>query len=742
MMYVRYTGKFLSHSGEEWRCRILQEADQPFSSIGRLTFPASEPLTIEGPETGKETPLCGSTATLTVISPSDRTYQDLYTDKPGSIRLDVLREGVLYWTGCLDPEFYEEPYSSASDYEVSLTFQDFGILHRLTYNMSGLKLASDILEDAMDRGNLSALAVDQSMISTKLSADDAASLQLSSISVRSDNFFDEDGIPATLYDTLEGILQPLALKMVQRAGKIWIYDINGLYHSAGSSPITWCSKDQTMGVDRVFNNAKVTFSVYGDPKLSDDFEYTGEAAASMINLYDFSSSATYFTYHEDLSSLDADMPSFTIFTKGTAKGLSSINPDAMFFKIVPLFGGEEGEGVVDYFYVKHQTWDSGQIVRKGCPAPQSFTPPAVMPVLYETEQKYLPTLSGVQSKRLRINIRMLADARYNPFTEPSEDNEQANYDSYRNWGSIGAHSACRPAKIEILDANGTVLCHYDNQAARANRALEYPLGLEDLIGEWKSGPAAEDGMDCMLEWRNKEAKGEDLYGNNLAFVGDGWLGNRQAASPHCRNYLQHGLMPAVCAIDDGQYLPYPPAGGYLRIRLGTMTFFYAEVTGLVGVGSLLRWMLVEAPEIAIVESNAVLDEADIDDVEYTGVLNGNAKEEISLDTICGTMAKPSPVAKGLLFDASGSAITTLTRNGRTAQAEQLLIGTLYSQFAARKTRLAGTAELLGEGIIKLTDDAQEDGVVFMLTADRQDIIAAESEMEMIEISEDNYTSED
>lgn len=214
--YLRYAGEFLSHAGITWRVEILQEADQPFASVGALTFEADEPLLIEWKKTDKEEVLCGSTATIRVESPGDRTYEDLYAIEVGKIRMDVYRAGLLYWSGALDPEFYEEPYERASKYPVSFTFSDFGILDRLKYNLSGMQTLYAIITDALGRSTISYTSIDQSLISSYL---DSSKLTLGALRVRSDNFYDEDGEATTLKETLEGILLPLGLRLVQRNGR-------------------------------------------------------------------------------------------------------------------------------------------------------------------------------------------------------------------------------------------------------------------------------------------------------------------------------------------------------------------------------------------------------------------------------------------------------------------------------------------------------------------------------------------
>ena len=130
-----------------WEVQILQEASAAFA-IGELRFPYEEPLTIEYAETSKEDVICGATATLSIISPGDRTYEDLYTVTAGDIVMNVYCNNALYWSGTLDPEFYEEPYADFDHYVVSLTFSDFGILDRFKYDLSGLLSIKTILDYA------------------------------------------------------------------------------------------------------------------------------------------------------------------------------------------------------------------------------------------------------------------------------------------------------------------------------------------------------------------------------------------------------------------------------------------------------------------------------------------------------------------------------------------------------------------------------------------------------------------
>lgn len=329
----------------------MQEADTAFASVGALEFPADAPLVIEWQREDKETVILGSNATLKIISPGDRTYEDLYTIEVGRIRMDVYKNNKLYWSGALDPEFYEEPYEMANGYEVSLTFSDFGILDRIKYDLSGIQTIRDIITYALQRAVILYSGLNTDYITTTFT--DGASITGGGISVRSENFVDEDGEASTLYEVLEGILQPLAVRIVQRAGTIYLYDLNGLYTKGTPKAIQWDGDSQTMGTDKVANNVIVSFSPYSSAELlSDEMEYGGKYDIEHTNLMsdaptvDYDEWGEYYSYYPDYSeehrqgsNWDYNLIDFTIFINNHGSGLKSKGTWCRYFHILPITGG-------------------------------------------------------------------------------------------------------------------------------------------------------------------------------------------------------------------------------------------------------------------------------------------------------------------------------------------------------------------------------------------------------------------
>ncbi len=122
-LYPRYSGRFYGlmpfyRNGDHytsaerlWEVTIYQMADTPFA-VADLMFAADSPLSIEWGDTDPTEVVEGSTATLRLISPGDRTFADLYTVDPLGVVVEVKASGAVVWRGSMEPELYEEPYST------------------------------------------------------------------------------------------------------------------------------------------------------------------------------------------------------------------------------------------------------------------------------------------------------------------------------------------------------------------------------------------------------------------------------------------------------------------------------------------------------------------------------------------------------------------------------------------------------------------------------------------------------
>lgn len=758
MKYIRYMGEFLSVSGIVWRAEILQEADAAFETVGSLEFDADQPLVIEWGNKSKEEVICGATATLKIISPGDRTYEDLYSIDVGRVRLDVYRNNALYWSGCIDTEFYEEPYEQLNGYTISLSFTDLGVLDRLKYDLANMQTLYDVVSYCIGRCGINCGGIDDGLISTSLTPNGSA-LSLTDIKVRSDNFYDEDGEALTLGEVIEGVLQPLALRMIQRAGKVYIYDINGLYTKAAQKQIVWDGSSQTLGVDVVYNNAKIMWSTYAQSgNLSPEtcWPESIETDATLMALNNLSggskNGAQYFSYHYSTTLsdwIDATDCGFTIWV--ATDGINAeLGEGVKFFKIVPQYDGTESEGIAIF-------WKSVQGIKVGDSKnwralfssqghgqgtiPGGNNPEAlenIGGVLFKSSPVWIPPVANEGKLSLRVAIDLLIDPRFNPFESAAnliKYVEQKDwYDQFNTYGNF----IYVPVTIKFQPDGSDTVYVWTNQSI-VKQAVSSPVTtLNGTYGRWTTYTNDSDpnawGYLCYYDAKDHIDTSGVL----------GWKKNRPAINPH-----KKATISILTNAEDGQYIPYPNYGGgggklWVEVRnegweiVNEGTDLSKAENGPKSLWGKISWVLMKLPEIEIMNSSQFDKTIDTNDVEYNAQLNSAAKEPIEIETICGTSAEGVPTARGAYFNAAtGKQITQLSRAGRTTQVEDLLIGTLYSQFAQRRTTLSGEAQLMYDPIAVYTE-ANQDGKLFMATEEVQDVRMDCSDAVYVEIRPDEY----
>ncbi len=750
-MYEIYRGHFYSRNNNKWEAVISCDQEAVPQEVGALDFPGEEPLVIEWEENKKEDVICSSSATLILISPGDRTYENLYTIKPGAIRLDIYKNGTKYWSGVLDPEFYEEPYNTMQDYEVSLTFSDFGILDRLKFDMKGYRTIREVLWHALSSGNLN-IPVVESLISTTL--DGETQMTLLDLSVHSDNFYDEEGEAMSYYESIKGILQPLGMKMVQKNGRIWIYDLNGLYEKGGSKTLKWMSDDQVMGTSEVYNNAVIRWSPYvRDGNLTNDECYVKKTDASLTALNTTQGknldTSIYYSYHaspDPINWFDTSDSGFTIWTDREGVGTTLLDDRVRFFKIVPQADGDESEGVAMY-WPSISGSQSGKdyriIIKQHGIQPAAGTPNSyVGKSLFRTKGTWLPNVKDWRTLRLRIGLELLMDVRYNPFEEAFNMKHEKQADNEKAWKAWG-NFLYIPVSIKYKPSGGGPTYCWTNRNALPLTNLRKPMTtINETMGEWVPYDDSRDdepetfGYLCFYDVTDRE---------EASAIG-GWKRNRPAIDPH-----NERLSTGLARSDNGQYIPYPNYGGQggevsLEIRRngwivcdgGTKLnrMVNADDRKLMGK---CHWILVKIPQIEIQRNLIEAPELETEDVIYKAEINSNAKETLELETVCGTSTTEIPLARGAYFNTgSNEPITSLYRGGRHTQAEELFIGTLYSQYGERHLTLSGTTKILTDNITTY-EDVMKKGIRMMVTSEVQDLYNETSETTFVELRPDEYS---
>lgn len=691
-MNLRYKGGFYSYKNELYEVEIYQEGYSGL--LSDIAF-CEEPLEIEWPETDKMEPVQSSNATLRLYSDSDRQFVDLYTIEAGNVRLDVMRNGELYWSGTLDPELYEEPFAYDANYGVELTFADMAILDRLSWQDKGFMTLRDIFNKVLLGTGVRHTGVVE-YISTKLSEYSTENL-LDGIYVNLANFYDEDGEAMTMREVLDETLRPFGLRLIQKGGYIVLYDLNHIHSALQPKFVNWKSDDSVLGVDKVYNNVKLTFSPYNKSDLINgkiDPKTVGSGQKLTTRVYTESSSNEigFYTHLSD-----------------TAKGLIK-NEKAKFFRIEPVFSGQEETGIA---------WTI-QTFGNGTGPYNSYIQPATSDtnnmLLKVPDAPYLAYI-GLDRReyRLKLNISILFDVRYNPFEEAQVQNEEGNWDRLKNWCNF----AYVPFKLTLRDENGNAIYHWQNKAVKESNSFAR------VDCRWVAGESAWG--DAWMCWYQGNRKNETGLG--------GWQLNKQIIG-----YYRGDKLPVLFdKMDPAEYVDMPDKPGYLELQIGTGVpcYDYGDKDNWQlrdDIYPITRWVLYKDPTIVIVDKNG--KQISSEDVEHNAWVNRSAKEELKIDTVLGTLKEPSPAALGQFYLVSDKSVkNAFYRAGVTDQLERLLIGTVYSNYAKRHNTLSGTAGILPS--FAIYTDINEPGK-YILLKETQKLQADESEILMAEFDADNY----
>ena len=502
MNQIKYTGGFTSVAGVKWSFEIWQNSINAITP--REIAVGAEPLIIEWGEIDKITPVQSSCATLALFADNDREFIALYSIEVGIIRMDVFRNKALYWSGTLDPELYEEPYSYKANYEVSLTFSDLAILDRLYWSDRKFITLNSLITQCLALSGVNYNNIIEH-ISTSYSG--VASNQLTANTwLHNDNFYDEEGVAMTAREVLEGVLQPFALRLIQKNGSFVLYDLNAVSTLPATNTV-WESNDATLGVDKVYNNVDINFSPYEREVLLDD---------------KLDRDSLEVSYSASVRTADGKDTAFVIYYGDEAEG---INKDEIgrYFKITPRFSGDESEGVDGYDIAGN----------------------ANKVIMSATQQVYVNKANSSTrdpKSYLKLTVPILCDTRRNPFEEPTSEAEVDDYNAMKN----NAKWAYIYFRATLKNEHGEILYHYNT----------YPTFNSGAIGEegtWNAGDGSGVPWATLCYYADDRDKETGL---------GGWKDNRQTIGRSSNE-----LPPIYKKRGSGEFIPYPPVSGWVDIEI-------------------------------------------------------------------------------------------------------------------------------------------------------------------------------
>lgn len=708
---IIYWGEFRSVAGALYRVELLSDDTSSFAQ--RVYFPHDTPIEIEWNEVDKLEPVQGACLTLSLVSEEDRQFIDLYSIEVGKVRIDVYRDGVLYWSGALDPELYEEPYSEKKDYIVSFTFSDFAPLDRVRWDKTGILSIQDIIDTCLERSGINYTELVKYISTSEYQNVDSV-IDLSEMYVLSDNFYDEDGEAMTMREVLNETLRPFALRMVQKRGKIYLYDLNAIYTGMPTEEVYWDSTDAQLDVDKVYNNVTVTFSPYAEAELiNGDLEpkdvLQGKGVVKYMMDRDWANAAEGFE-----------------LAYGQQEGLPlTLSNGAQFFRIDEIYSGNDAAGVLWACKGHNETYYN--TFYGNMEFPRVFDPTTgecqSKPII-TTKRAFLGYSSAKRTNyQLRINLDVLFDVRYNPFESASDTNESGNWEHLQDWCNFGYV----PVMLYLRDRDGKILYHYQNKEVLASDGYKHT----SANSRWVAG-AGEWGDMFLAYYDSDNRKSASGFG--------GWQSNKMMLG-----YYRDGLPKKWSVMESGEYIDLPPCGGYLELQIGSGIHQFDYNRASKDIYSCARWLMYKSPAIRLVNKNGT--EVKIEDVEDKAWINISAKEDLPIDTIFGTLAdRYCPSARGLILNKDLSPYDRFCRgkdaNGQKfplQRLERLLIGTAYSQYATRHNTLSGTARILPD--LKVMTDASSQGK-YTILSEVQDLMQDTSEILMSEFVADSYNAKE
>lgn len=708
MKYLRYYSGFYSRDNIPYRIEIWQDAEAAFDPE-RITL-AADPVEIEWAEVDKLEPVHSSSATLNMVSLSDRCFADLYTVAPGTIRLDILRNGALYWSGTLDTELFEEPYSYKDRYITTVTFSDFAVLDRMDWQDRGVKTMSEVLETCLAAAGFNR-GVLEKRISTGLAEGYTGDL-FDDCSLMCDNFFDEDEEPSSIREVLDEMLRPFALRLKQKNGKLLLYDINGIYDTA-STAVQWRGTDAEMGVEPVYNKVTITFSPYASATLFDGMLDPDDILTDQADV-----AGEEMVYTD--RTLNTEGFRFTYGASGARRlgKLELTDAGGRPFRIDPEYSGSNAAGVM-WGYRTGTDWHGA---RPQNPVEGDYGTYPTMDTCHKMIT--LPKVRVLSNHdangrryRMRVTLSVLFDVRYNPFEPASRKNEEGNWDDFANWVNYGYI----PVRILLYDDAGKARYYYDNHMVRWNEDPTYG-------GTWKMMVESTQ-EDIQISWLSfydlSNREGNTGFG--------GWQENKRALG-----YYSGKLTDSYIKAPTGELLPSLPISGYIEVMIYSGVWRRDNNDNYPfphKVWTISRWLLYKDPKIEIVKDNG--RDIEEEDIEVSAWINRQAKEGLDISTIIGTSQVLVPSGRGYILKTSDlSILQTFHRASVTDSLERLLAGTVYSNYARRMSTLNGTVALIPSA--EVLSDVSSDNAKYMLLSEVQNLAAETSEIKMAEIAPDSY----
>lgn len=281
---VKYFAEWTDFNGDPCRLELLTDAVNVAEELRVtnciVTYPEIYLLDKE--------PVSGTGIEISFLSPTKLYFLNkLYTTNPQEVQIKLFRNGSPAFLGWMDSEQYDDEWTDAVNYEVTITGNNgFALLDRVAYNgPSSLTSLYDLVHAAIVATGLPYATITVAT-GTTIGGEGTLETCLDKIYAKPDNFIDEKGVVMSWRKVLESILTPLDLGLFAFGDYVYLRDTHTMGAggsrksrtmagaSGGSSGIPapimldWVLDESTIAYKKALNRATVKFNKYKYDKVS------------------------------------------------------------------------------------------------------------------------------------------------------------------------------------------------------------------------------------------------------------------------------------------------------------------------------------------------------------------------------------------------------------------------------------------------------------------------------------------
>lgn len=559
------------------------------------------------------------TLSFTLLSEENFQFHSLYSSDIKKHKVLLYKSGNLIFTGYIDPEVYEEDYSTTSNYEVNINCSTVGMLDRVESQLHDMMTLKDIVATIMQEIDINNIEWDVA----KKGVVDSELIAAENLSINTDLFRGKEK-----NDSYKEILEEISNSF---GAYFFLYDNKLLITDRPTS------HGSTFNIDsNIINSATLEVAkTYKDIAIIYDPNIRTTIEELALDYDDFATITPSSTVHYQMPK-DTNYRSFSVqqftgkeYDKIKVLTDNQLTADGVNYRasrIIPSFSGAKDA------FVCHSWGQNGEGSNRTNRSVCWYNNSRIgnRPIL---ETSLIPiTATGGDKWFINLQLNTLISACWNALEPAEVKNDKGNDSDFQNWCNF----IYLPGDIELCDAEGKVLYYYDNSRVVAER------GWNQTYAGW-----------------TKVTRYDNTYPNGKYFFS--YYDNRKNSTPFKNSFAKNSLSCGYTGKDEdiplrhekmkgqGDIIPLPPIAGYLRIRVRSGLEAYDS--GMIRMSALMfkiKHMWYKDITVRLTDMNGVVDNSD-DEYLYKGTLDNYAENSEEINVKIGNVGTLDTHGLGSLY---------------------------------------------------------------------------------------------